>query len=139
MDYLWLKALHVAAIITWVGGMLAMSVASRTLPAAGAERKTAIAALRTWDRRITSPAMGLAWIIGLTLVFMGGWHAAIWFMIKFALVLALSALHGMQGGALRRMENDPAMAAPAVLQHGPAISVTIVLLIAILVIVKPFQ
>jgi len=139
MDYLWLKALHVAAIITWIGGMLALSVAARTLPAVGAERQTAIVTLRKWDQRITSPAMGLAWILGLALTFMGGWHSAIWFMIKFALVLALSALHGMQGGALRRMENDPAMAAPAVLRQGPAMTITIVLLIAILVIVKPFQ
>ncbi|WEZ84975.1 CopD family protein [Rhizobium sp. 32-5/1] len=139
MDYLWLKALHVAAIITWVGGMLAMSVAARTIPALGAERKTAIATLRKWDQRITSPAMGFAWIVGVTLVFMGGWHSAIWFMIKFVLVLALSALHGVQGGALRRMGNDPAMAAPAVLRQGPAMTITIVLLIAILVIVKPFQ
>jgi putative membrane protein len=139
MDYIWLKALHVAAIVTWIGGMLALSVAVRSLPAVGAERKAAIATLRTWDQRITSPAMGLAWILGLARAFMGGWFSAVWFIIKFALVFALSALHGMQGGALRRMENDPAMAIPAVLRRGPAIIIAIVFLIAILVIVKPFQ
>ncbi len=139
MDYLWLKALHVAAIVTWIGGMLALSLTARALPTDGESRKHAIATLRKWDQRITSPAMGLAWILGLTLAFMGSWYSAIWFMIKFTLVFILSALHGMQGGALRRMENNPAMAAPVAHRHGPAMTIGIVLIIAILVIVKPFQ
>ncbi len=27
MDYLWLKALHIVAVVTWVGGMLVVAVA----------------------------------------------------------------------------------------------------------------
>ena len=33
MDYLWLKAFHVAAVALWIGGMLLLSFAVAAIPA----------------------------------------------------------------------------------------------------------
>ncbi len=40
MDYLWLKALHVAAVLVWIGGLLvvAVAIAALSLSKEAAER-----------------------------------------------------------------------------------------------------
>lgn len=131
MVYLWLKALHVAAAMTWIGGMLAAALV------AAQGRGAALDAVRRWDRRATSPAMGLAWVLGLVLVQQGGWFAAPWLSTKLLLVLLLSALHGYLSGTLRRIATGDGSAPPPVVRHLPLGILVGVLAIAVLVIVKP--
>ncbi|WP_207461418.1 CopD family protein [Azospirillum sp. SYSU D00513] len=152
MDYLWLKALHIAAVATWAGGMLAaaltitaVTITAVTFAAAGSKAggETAVPsatlnAVRRWDRRVTSPAMLLAWALGLTLALQGGWFTATWLMAKLALVVLLSALHGMLSGTLRRLARADGTSPPAILRLAPAGIVASLLVIAILVVVKPF-
>ena len=80
MTYLWLKALHLAAVITWVGGMLMLSVllglmTRQPLPHDPGQRRLMVA-VHQWDRRVTNPALGLLWLLGLTLAWQGGWFSA---------------------------------------------------------------
>src|SRR5258708_19666239 len=44
---------------------------------------------------IMTPAMALTWILGVVLMIQGHWLGANWFHAKFALVIALSAMHGI--------------------------------------------
>lgn len=46
--------------------------------------------------------MLLVWAFGLALATEGRWFADIWLQAKLAFVVFLSALHGVQSGALRR-------------------------------------
>ena len=59
-------------------------------------------AVYRWDRRVTNPALGLVWLLGLTLAWQGGWFSAHWLWAKLVLVTVLSALHGNQSATLRR-------------------------------------
>lgn len=142
MDYLWLKALHIVAVTTWIGGMLAaavtMTVAGSKAADEAAGRSAILNAMRRWDRRATAPAMLIVWALGLTLALQGGWFTAPWLMVKLALVVLLSALHGMLSGTLRRLARADGSSPPAVLRHAPVGIVVAILAVVILVVVKPF-
>lgn len=131
MAYLWLKALHVAAVVTWVGGLLMAALALVQ------GRGVALDAVRRWDRRVTSPAMMLAWVLGLLLAQQGGWFAAPWLSAKLLLVLLLSALHGYLSGTLRRVAADDGYAVASVVRRLPFAILAGVLAVAVLVVVKP--
>ena len=102
--YLWLKAFHVAAMVVWIGGMLILALVHSLLraqtPPAGPGPLAEIAA--RWDTRVTTPAMLSTWALGVTLAVQSGWFGAPWLSIKLAIVGALSILHGIQSGTLRR-------------------------------------
>lgn len=142
MMYLWIKAFHVASIVTWIGGMLIMALTLQTLQKASLERSAAelrlLKAVRRWDQRVTSPAMGLAWVLGVALVYFGGWHAAGWLVVKLVFVLLLSALHGIQSGYVRRLADAPEQEASALLKNSGALTIAAVVIIALMVVAKPF-
>jgi protoporphyrinogen IX oxidase len=140
--YLWLKALHVAAAMTWIGGMVGAALALGIFFASNgeaddADRLTALRVVRRWDDRVTSPAMLLVWVLGLSLALQGGWFGAFWLTIKLALVLALSALHGILSGSLRRLTRAGPRSFPSGLRHVPMLTLAGAAAIIILVIVKP--
>lgn len=139
--YLWIKAIHVMAVISWMAGMLYLPrlfVYHAEAPKGSPQSEMLKLMERRLLRIIINPAMVLTWVLGLWLAWSGGWFPAPWFHAKLVLVLALSGLHGYFGGAARRFAEDrnerPAShwrimnEAPALLMVG----------IVILVIVKPF-
>ncbi len=134
--YPWLKALHVAAAMTFAGGVLGASVYLTTLGAGDEPSLSAHRAVRAWDRAVTTPAMLIVWALGLTLALRGGWFASGWLPVKLALVSALSGLHGVQSGRLRRLAGS-LPARPGSRAAGPII-LCLVAAIAILAVVKPF-
>lgn len=124
MLYFVLKSLHIISDIVWVGGMLVNAFV--------------IAAVRPFDRRITTVAEGGAWLFGIILAIWYGWYATGWFGFKFLIVVMLSALHGMQAAWLRRMEADPHLDPPAFVRVGMPIVLVSVVAIVLLAVVKPF-
>ena len=141
MTYLWLKALHLAAAITWAGGMLMLSgllglMTREPLPHDTGPRRLMMAVYR-WDRRVTNPALGLVWLPGLTLAWQGGWFSAHWLWSKLVLVTVLSALHGNQSATLRRLNTDPARPAPACMRATAGLTVAVMAAIVFPVILKP--
>jgi putative membrane protein len=142
MGYLWLKALHVAAAMGWIGGMLvsslfiSMLVSSSRPPAA--RKPWMIGIVRSWEQKVTTPAMLLVWAFGMTMAVEAGWFSSRWLMIKLVFVFGLSALHGVQSGVLRRVAQAPNRPPPVSLRYSaPAILVAIAA-IAVLAVVKPF-
>ena len=100
--YTVLKAVHVGAAMAFAGGVLATAVllpAVRTLPRAAGP--ISLVGLR-WSRTVTTPAMLLVWALGLTLGYEGSWFSQPWLQAKLVFVLILSAVHGVQSGALRQ-------------------------------------
>jgi uncharacterized membrane protein len=138
--YPWLKAAHIAAAVTFVGGLLVESVvltaASRQAPGPGPSPFVQVA--RMWDHRVTGPALLLLWALGLTLSIEGHWFHSFWLPAKLVVVVALSALHGFQSGALRRLAGGvPVASRPGRRLAGPAVLVAI-LAVVTLAVLKPF-
>lgn len=143
MDEPWLNFLHIVAVMTWVGGM---RVAAMAITAgSGARRPQEIEArngllvhVGRWDRRVTTPAMLLAWLLGLALALTGQWFPQAWLVAKLAMILLLSALHGFLSGSPRRISLGQSPEAPASLHHAPAALLAAVPVIVALVVIKPF-
>jgi uncharacterized membrane protein len=131
MDAL-LKALHVTAMATWLGGTGLVAAL-----AAGADPGRA-AALRRVALRLLTPAMILTLALGLWLAVQGGWFRSPWLHAKLVAVLLLTGLHGVLSGRLRRLEAGDAAAMPAGWARWmPAVVVLALAAIAWLAIAKP--
>lgn len=106
MLYDWLKAGHIVSLIAWMAAMLYLPrlfVYHASLPP-GSDAQSAT--FKVMERRllkaIMTPAMIATWVFGLTLAWMSGYYAAPWLQAKFALVVAMSGIHGW----LARMVKD---------------------------------
>ncbi|WP_431824126.1 CopD family protein [Burkholderia sp. F1] len=133
MTHLLLKAVHVLANVTFVGGLLMLSVGVRIANLAVHR------AVRRWDRMVTAPALAIAWITGIASALSGHWFGDAWLSAKLVVVAALSALHGILAGTLRRMERDDLVVAPVqwLGQAGGAVVVATGIVVG-LVVIKPF-
>lgn len=139
MDYYsWLKAAHVFAVLVFVGGMILNGFLLLYLEPGSPQSDRVITAARRWNGPVTGVALTFVWILGLTLAYLGNWFADTWLSIKMVLVLFLSAMHGMQSGAYRRMLQSPAQPVSGFLRHSATVTLIFIAIIAILVIVKPF-
>jgi uncharacterized membrane protein len=136
MLYFILKALHLCSDFLLIGGMLINGFVIGMVPPT--IRTGVISALRRYDRTVTTAALAGAWIFGLWLAFGYGFYTSGWFGVKFLIVLMLSALHGMQGAWLRRMEADPKLDPPAFVRVGMPIVIVSVVVIIGLAVLKPF-
>ena len=139
IPYSWLRALHVAAVLVFVGGLLGIGVFFSALgpdAASSAEQLRLIAGLRRWDGRVTTPALLAVWALGLTLALEGGHFRSIWLPAKLAFVLFLSGVHSVQSGTLRRLAGGAPhrLAMPAILT---AVLLSLGLIVE-LAVVKPF-
>lgn len=139
--YMWLKAAHVVAIISWMAGMLYLPrlFVYHCEATAGSELSETLKIMeRRLLRVIINPAMALAWILGLWLAWRGGFLMAGWFHAKLAFVILLSGFHGFLSASVRRFAAD-ANTVPVsrwrLLNEVPAV---LMVAIVVLVIVKPF-
>ena len=128
-SYAWLRALHVAAAITFVAGVLSAAVFLAATQPGPVEKAWVI---YRWDRAVTTPAMLLVWTFGLTLALMGGWFHDGWLLAKLVFVVTLSGVHGVQSAKLRRLAGGVAgtvssrLVAPLVLGLAMAITILVV-------------
>lgn len=140
MLYLWIKAVHLIAVITFIAGMVTMALGGRlALPE---WRRIA----RRADYRLASPALIVVWITGPVLAVMANWWSAPWLMAKLVFVVIVSALHGRLSATLRRMERrmehddvTPPQTQPnALFVRALPITLLSMVVVVVLVIVKPF-
>ncbi len=126
MTYLLAKAAHIVSLFVWIAGMATVALSLRH------PVLTFMKPLQAYDRTVTTPAMILAWGFGLFLAVRGGWFPQSWLGLKILLVLALSGIHGVLTGKLRRAANitdDPVAGGQWFLPIGLALVIGIVLLV----------
>lgn len=139
--YLWIKALHLIAVISWMAGMLYLPrlFIYHCDAAPGSETS---ATFKVMERRllriIINPAMVLAWALGLWLAWHGGHFAAGWFHAKLALVLGLSAVHGYFSVAVRRFAEDRNTVTARQWRLWNEVPTVLMIGIVLLAVVKPF-
>nr|WP_314467019.1 CopD family protein [uncultured Novosphingobium sp.] len=135
MEYIPLKAVHVVVVLIFSGGLFVQAFGIAAGQRGGAET---IRLISRWDQQVTLPAMLTAWLSGAMLASSGGWFSSHWLWAKLGLVVALSGLHGIQSGRLRRLERgDPSAPGATPLIRPTAIAISVAA-IALLVVTKPF-
>jgi len=139
--YVWIKALHVIAVIAWMAGMLYLPrlfvyhcEAEKSSP----QSETFKVMERRLLKGIINPAMILTWLAGLYLVWAGGWYLAPWFHAKFLLVLIMSALHGLLARYVKDFAADRNQRSQRFYRIINEVPTALMIGIVILVIVKPF-
>jgi protoporphyrinogen IX oxidase len=139
--YLWVKALHVIVVIFWMAGLFMMPRFFAYHHETGAGSVEDLA-WRERERRllriILTPSMLLTWLFGLTLAFQIGWDSGAWLYVKLALVIGLSALHGLCVGWWKKFARGERPLSSKAFRMINEIPTLATIPIVILVIVKPF-
>ena len=141
MLYEWIKALHIIAVIAWMAGMLylpRLMVYHCAAEVGSVQSETFKVMERRLLKAIINPAMIVTWLAGLWLVYEGGWYKAGWFHAKFALVLAMSAMHGFLVRWVREFAEDRNNRPARFYRIANEVPTLLMIGIVILVVVKPF-
>ena len=144
--YEWIKAFHIIAVIAWMAGMLYLP---RLFVYHCAAEKDSVQSetFKVMERRllrgIINPAMIAAIALGLWLAWLGpdsryGWFASWWLWAKIALVLGLSAVHGLFARWVKAFAADSNRHSQRFYRFINEVPTVLMIAIVILVVLKPF-
>jgi protoporphyrinogen IX oxidase len=139
--YLWIKTLHVLAIISWMAGMLYLPrlFVYHADAARGSDKSETF---KIMERRllfgIMTPAMAVAWITGLFLAIDAGFFRSPWFHAKLLFVSLMTASHFFLAKYRRDFSVDRNLRPSGFFRVINEIPTLLMVFIVILVIVKPF-
>ncbi|GGE28804.1 membrane protein [Agaricicola taiwanensis] len=140
MIYLWIKAFHIVAVISWMAALLYLPrlLVYHADAAPGSEKSETFKVMeRRLLKAIANPAMGATWILGLILVYLTGAWSEGWFHGKFLLVFVLSGYHGWLSGQVKNFAADRNKKSARYFRIANEIPTLLMIGIVILVIVKP--
>jgi putative membrane protein len=138
---LWVKALHVIAVIAWMAGMLYLP--RLFVYHADAARGSGVSeTFKVMERRllkaIVTPSMILVFLTGFTLVYLTeDWREG-WWQAKFALVLGLAGLHGYFARCVRTFAADANQRSARFYRGLNEAPTVLMIAIVVLAVVKPF-
>ena len=141
MWLLWLKALHVVAIISWMAGMLYLPrllVYHCEAEKGSRQSETFKVMEHRLLRYIMNPAMIVVWITGPLLAWQLGIYWERWFLAKFSLVCALTGFHHALGYWRKDFAADRNVRLASFYRIANEVPTVLMIGIVILVIVKPF-
>jgi protoporphyrinogen IX oxidase len=140
--YLWLKALHIIAVISWMAGLLylpRLMIYHCEAEKGSVQSET----FKTMERRllkaIMTPAMIVSWGLGLYLAFVYvGFKGNTWLHVKFLFVIMLSASHGFMARWVREFAEDRNTRSQRFYRIANEVPTLLMIGIVILAVVKPF-
>jgi protoporphyrinogen IX oxidase len=141
MLYLWIKAFHIVSVIAWMAAMLYLPrlFVYHCMAEPGSKQSEIF---KLMERRllkfIATPAMIAAWASGLWLLFEAGLLRSGWMNGKFALVLLLSALHGLDAKWVKDFAAERNRHSARFYRFANEAPTILMILIVVLVVVKPF-
>jgi putative membrane protein len=138
---LWIKTLHIVAVIAWMAGMLYLPrlFVYHADAKVGSELSETLKVMeRRLLKEIVNPAMILVWLTGPLLASRLAYWASPWLHAKLALVLGLSAFHGYLAASVRTFAEDRNRRPARFYRFINEIPAALMALIVIFVVVKPF-
>ncbi|MBI1203168.1 MAG: protoporphyrinogen oxidase HemJ [Rhodopseudomonas sp.] len=141
MTYLWIKAFHIIAVISWMAGMLYLPrlfVYHAGVEAGSQQAKT----FETMEYRlltyIMTPAMAIAWILGIVLMLQGGFLTAGWLHAKLLAVVVMTIMHGLLSHWATEFRHGRNVHNQKFFRIINEIPTILLIFIVIMVVVKPF-
>lgn len=139
--YLWMKALHVIAIIAWMAGLLYLPrlFVYHVEAAVGSVQSDTFKVMeRRLLKAIMTPAMLVATLTGFWLAiavhgFQGGW-----LHVKLVFIIVLFAVHGHLAASVRRFAGDVNTRSSRYWRMMNEVPTVAMIVIVVLVIVQPF-
>jgi putative membrane protein len=140
--YLWVKAVHVIAVIAWMAGQLYLPrlfVYHAASPVGSQQSETFKVMEEKLMRIIMNPAMIVAWICGLTMIALNpALLSQGWLAVKLVLVLFLSGMHGVMSRWRRNFATDRNTRSQRFYRMVNEVPTLALIVIVIMVIVRPF-
>lgn len=140
--YLWLKALHLIAVMSWMAGLLylpRLMVYHATVDKGSVQSETFKVMERRLYRYIMRPAMIVSWIIGLVLVFgYVGLSGNYWLHAKLVLVCLMTASHVFMGIWVNDFAENRNVRPQKFFRIANEVPTLLMIGIVILAVVKPF-
>lgn len=139
--YLWVKAIHVIAVIFWMAGLFMLprflvyhmeSAVGSAEDAAWIEREARL------KRIILTPGLIAVWLLGLTLAVSYGLAGQGWLHTKIFVVFLLSGYHGWASATASKFARGVRPYANKTLRLLNEVPALATIVIVVLVVVKPF-
>lgn len=137
---LWLKALHVIAVISWMAGLLYLPrlfVYHVSAEKGSVQSETFKVMERRLFRAIMNPAMMVVWITGPLLAWQQNQYKDGWLHAKFALVVVLTGYHHALGYWRKAFLADQNQKTTKFFRIANEVPTLLMIGIVILVIVQP--
>lgn len=141
--YPWIKALHIAAVMSWMAGMFYLP----RLFVYHAERATVGSELdltfQVMERKllklIMTPAMIVSWVCGLILIGMGAFDfGSAWSWIKIAAVVGMTVAHVWLGQRRKEFVEGANTRTGRTYRLANEVPTVLMLIIVVMVVVRPF-
>ena len=140
--YLWLKALHLIAMVAWMAGMFYLPrlfVYHTTAPVGSDQSETFKVMERKLLKVIINPAMIATWVIGLLmLVAQPVWLSQGWMHVKLTALVALSVFHMMLARWCRQFANDQNQRSQRFYRMANEIPTLLLIAVILMAVLKPF-
>ena len=141
MDYEWVKALHLIAVMSWMAGLLYLPrlfVYHAMVEVESLRAQTFKIMERRLLRVIMNPAMILSWSLGLLLLHQNpGLLLMPWMWVKFTCVVLMTAAHMVFARMRRQLEQDITLSEKAY-RWWNEVPTILMIIIVIMAVVKPF-
>ncbi|MBL4812633.1 MAG: protoporphyrinogen oxidase HemJ [Rhodobacteraceae bacterium] len=142
--YPWIKALHIAAVISWMAGMFYLPRLFVYHVERAEEGSQSAQTFELMEERllriIMRPAMLATWLFGLMLAFTPGvveWAEA-WPWVKTGSVIAMTAVHGWLSLQQKQIATGKNRYAGRTFRMVNEIPTVLMLIIVVMVVVRPF-
>ena len=141
MDYVWVKALHLIAVMSWMAGLLYLPrlfVYHAMVESESVRAQTFKLMERRLLKAIMNPAMSLSWVLGLWLLHQNPDLLAMrWMWLKFTCVVLMTATHMVFARMRQQLEQDIALS-DKVYRWWNEVPTVLMIVIVIMAVVKPF-
>ena len=141
-SYLFIKSLHLIAVISWMAGLLYLPRIF-VYHVENKKKKEATDVFETMEKRlffyIMRPAMIVSWILGLILIYLNGIEifSQFWMQLKIVLVILLSVYNDYLGKCLQSLKNKTNTRSSKFFRIINEIPTVILIFVVFLVIFKP--
>ena len=140
--YLWIKAFHLIAVISWMVGLLYLPrlyVYHAMVEPGSARAETFALMERRLLKAIMTPAMVLTFILGFWMIALNpGLFEEWWFIAKFVMVFIMAGVHGKLSKMRRGLEDGSDVRSDKYYRVWNEIPTILLIGIVIMVIVQPF-
>ena len=141
MDYLWVKALHLIAVMSWMAGLLYLPrlfVYHAMVEAESLRAQTFKLMERRLLRVIMNPAMILSWLLGLWLLHQNPeLLVRPWMWVKLICVVLMTTAHMVFARMRRQLEQNIALSEKAY-RWWNEVPTVLMIVIVIMAVVEPF-
>src|SRR5262245_35532193 len=138
---LWIKALHVIAVISWMAGLLYLPrlfVYHAQADMGSRQSETFKVMERRLLRAIMNPAMVVVWITGPWLAWRQGMYLESWLWAKIAFVAALTIYHHVLARWYKEFAADRNVRSAKFYRIANEVPTLLMIAVVVLVVVKPF-